>query len=96
MSKKQLYRPVLKLECHELPQENHLPDDDFLDTMNADIAIGIAAQDHCKTREELVAYTRDAQLAPYLRFFLERRGWLDDDWTRRLDQLNEEFQRQVN
>ena len=96
MSKKHDDPPALQQEHQEHPQENILPDDDFLDVMNADIALGIAAQDHCHTREELVAYTRDAMLVPYLRFFLERRGWLDDDWTRRFEQLDSEFQRQVN
>ena len=97
MSKKNFYPSVLQLERHELPQENSQPDDnEFIDVMGADMALGIAAQDHCKTRDELTAYARDAQLVPYLRFFLERRGWLDDDWIRRLEQLDSEFQRQVN
>jgi len=96
MSKKDFYPPVLQQECKEVPQENHLSDDDLLDVIHADIALGVAAQDHCQTRNDLVTYSQGARLVPYLRFFLERRGWLDDDWTRRLEQLDSEFQQQVN
>ena len=58
MSENDFYPPVLQLERHELPQENSQPDDnEFIDVMGADMALGIAAQDHCKTRDELTAYT---------------------------------------
>jgi hypothetical protein len=56
--------------------------DDFQELMNADMALGIAAQDLCNTRDELIAFAREAQLVPYLEEFLARRGWLDDDWRR--------------
>jgi hypothetical protein len=44
----------------------------------------------------LHGYAQQVDLVPYLRFFVERRGWLDDDWTRRLEQLEADFQRKVN
>jgi hypothetical protein len=58
--------------------------DDFQELMNADFALGIAGQDFCNTRDELIAFAREAQLLPYLEDFLARRGWLDDDWRRRI------------
>lgn len=69
---------------------------EFDDFISADMTLGLAAQSICKTRDDLVAYTWDAQLVPYLRCFLNRRGWLDEDWGRRLDRLDEEFRRLVN
>lgn len=66
------------------------------DVMSADIALGLAAQDRCSTRDEFVDYARHHRLVPYLRFFLERRGWIDDDWNSRIDQVAQEFRHEVN
>jgi hypothetical protein len=93
MSKKDFHTPASPQVC----AQKYVPsDDEFLDTANADIELGVAAQNHCKTRDDLVTYTRHARLIPYLHFFLERRGWLDDDWVRRLERLEAEFRQQVN
>jgi len=101
MFKKPYLRPLRQLlravgPQEDQRQENCPQDDDFLDTMSADMTLGIAAQDHCQSREELVDYAREVELIPYLRFFVERRGWLDDDWNQRLAQTEAEFQQRVN
>lgn len=102
MLKKYLHPFRFSLELvRKLFQWPSPPDDpedlaEFDDFINADMTLGLAAQDICRTRDELVNYAWNAQLVPYLRPFLDRRGWLDDDWNSRLDALADEFRRQLN
>ena len=70
-----------KKEWMDMPE-----DDDFF---MADIYPGMYAQT-AESREQLLAYAIFNGLAWALRRFLERRGWIDDDWERRLDGLEEE------
>lgn len=59
----------------------------LLDALRGDMILGIAVQDHLRTREELEEYCLAEGLVPWLRPFLERRGWLDADWEDRLARL---------
>jgi hypothetical protein len=93
MPRKIFYFPVSEQERREtLESLCNMRDD--MDVMHADMALGFAAQDRCSTRDELVAYAWNESLVPYLRYFLERRGWLDDDWERRIYQVTREFGRE--
>lgn len=71
-------------------------DDKEVDFIAADMALGLACQDNCQSRGDLVDFALTKGLAPYLPLFLQRRGWLDDDWQQRLEALSTIFQRQVN
>ena len=71
-------------------------DDTEVDFIAADMALGLACQDICQSRDELTEFALKKGLAPYLEPFLNRRGWLDDDWCKRLQALNARFQNQVN
>jgi len=95
MSRKIFYFPASERERHERLEELYTKND-HIDALTADCFLGLAAQDRCSTRDELVAYAWENNLVPYLRFFLERRGWLDDDWDKRIDHLSREFRREVN
>lgn len=70
--------------------------DESTDWIAADMSLGIVVQEYFTTRDELVAYCEEESLVPYLRFFLERRGWFDDDWERRLTRLEADLCRQIN
>lgn len=89
------YFPANAQERRELLRQLNEPDSD-LHALGADAALGLAVQDYCSTRDELIAYARHRGLVPYLRLFLDRRGWLDDDWARRIDQLDEESRQRAN
>ena len=73
-----------------------IPEDEMVDFIKADMVLGLACQDHCHTREALSDYALREQLVPYLKPFLERRGWIDDDWDERLQVLSERFLHQVS
>ena len=69
---------------------------DPISQMQADIALGFADQCLCETREDLIEYARRNGLVNYLRFFLERRNWLDLEWSFRLETLDKtDQQREV-
>ena len=70
--------------------------DETIDFVTADMALGLACQDICQSRDELTEFALKRDLAPYLEPFLKRRGWLDDDWCKRLEALSATFQNQVN
>ena len=71
-------------------------EDEEVDFIVADMSLGMACQDICRSRDELTAFALRKDLAPYLEPFLKRRGWLDDDWRERLEALSASFQHQVN
>ena len=72
------------------------PEDEGFDFIKADMALGIACQDLCQSRDDLADYALRKRLVPYLAPFLQRRGWIDNDWAKRLQVLNESFLHQVN
>jgi len=64
------------------------PTDD--DLMGADMALGFWEQNGADvTRESLIEYAIKKDIVWALEFFLDRRGWLDDDWEERLPGLEE-------
>ena len=70
--------------------------DETLDFVTADVSLGLACQEFCRTRDDLTDFALRQGLAPYLKPFLQRRGWIDDDWSKRLDELSTSFRHQVN
>ena len=72
------------------------PEDEGFEFIKADMALGIACQDFCDSRDDLADYALSEKLVPYLGPFLSRRGWIDNDWARRLQVLSERFLNQVN
>jgi len=70
--------------------------DETFDFMAADAALGLACQEFCNTRDDLEGFAFRQGLSPYLEPFLKRRGWIDDDWRRRLEVLNTIFQHHAN
>ena len=72
------------------------PEDEGLNFIEADMVLGMAEQNHCNTRDELSEFALKKKLVPYLAPFLQRRGWIDNDWARRLQVLSEQFLQQVN
>ena len=95
MPRKIFYFPASEPDRRELLEKLDCKHES-IDALRADSFLGLAAQDRCGTREELIAYAWDESLVPYLRFFLERRGWLDDDWDRLVDEVTRQFQKQVH
>ena len=65
--------------------------------MDADIQLGFAEQNIAamqsgplqKRRQALIEYAKEHDLLWAVPDFLSRRGWLDDDWKRRLKKLGE-------
>lgn len=95
MPKKIFYFPSCESERREtLKQLRNM--ENGLDARSAYCDLRFAARNRCSTRDELVAYAWDESLVPYLRFFLERQGWLDEDWDTRIDQISRQFRREVN
>ena len=90
MSAKIHYFPANEQERQAALRDFRKPKDD-LNLLRVDLALGFAEQCICTTRDELAAYARDRELVPYLRSFLERRGWLDKDWARRVERLEAEY-----
>ena len=70
--------------------------DESIDFIEADVALAVASQELCRTRGDLVDFALARGLAPYLQLFLQRRGWLDEDWQKRLEIVHGAFQHQVN
>jgi len=52
--------------------------------MQADMALGMFEQNFADSRENLIEYAVKQGYAWALPGFLSRRGWLDDDWNKRL------------
>jgi hypothetical protein len=67
-----------------------------IDFVTADVSLGIACQEFCRSRDDLVDFAIRQGLIPYLQRFLQRCGWLDDDWRKRLESVSAAFQRIVN
>ena len=61
---------------------------DETDIIHADMALGMFDQNFAKDRDDLVQYAIRQGLTGHLPGFLERRGLLDDDWARRLKELD--------
>jgi len=95
MSRQPFYFPACERERHERLDEL-CRKNDLIDALTSDCFLGLAAQDRCSTRDELVAYASENNLVPYLRFFLERRGWLDDDWEKRVERVARRFRNEVH
>ena len=72
------------------------PEDEGFEFIKADTVLGMAYQCHCQTRDELSEFALREKLVPYLAPFLIRRGWIDNDWDKRLQVLSERFLHQVN
>jgi hypothetical protein len=70
--------------------------DETIDFVAADVALGLACQEFCHTRDDLEDFAFRHGLSPYLEPFLKRRGWIDDDWRKRLEVLNTIFQHHAN
>ena len=60
---------------------------DEVDPIHVDMALGMFSQNVAEDRDDLVKYAIRKNLTMALPGFLERRGWLDDDWVRRLEKL---------
>lgn len=100
-SKPILLHRLTREEVRELFRRPTLPNDSKIQTelndlVQADMVLGLAAQDRCETREDLLEFASDAQLLPYVRYFLERRGWYDEDWEDRINDCHHAFQKQLH
>ena len=71
-----------------LPRQN-AGDPDEVDPLYADMALGMFSQNCAEDRDDLIKYAKRENLTAVLPCFLERRGWLDEDWAKRLEQLDE-------
>jgi len=60
---------------------------DFFKFHEADMALGMMAQSGPDDRDEFVDYVKEKDYLWALREFLSRRGWIDEDWKRRLTEL---------
>ena len=70
-----------------MPRQNTRGSDET-DIIRADMALGMFDQNFAKDRDDLIQYAMRQDLVTDLPGFLERRGWLDDDWARRLKELD--------
>lgn len=66
------------------------------DFIEADVALALASQEICRSRDDLEDFALRKGLTPYLKIFLHRRGWLDADWHKRLSAVRDVFQHLVN
>jgi hypothetical protein len=60
---------------------------DFLNFVEADMALGMMTQSGPDDRDEFVDYAKGKDYLWALRRFLSRRGWIDEDWEKRLTEL---------